>query len=135
MMLIAYLMVAVIPAALSLTCSCTLQRHSLQAHHSHCCCASQEDHLHDRNHLHMDEACSCLHDHSTEIDLYTFSEGDSERSPLRIAVVQLLPDQAAEGAFERLDGQTELLFADLPAPHWERIYLLRAPFRAPPVVA
>lgn len=135
MMLIAYLMVAVIPAALSLTCPCTLRQNSLQAHHSHCCCASQEDHLHDRNHLHMDEACSCLHDHSTEIDLYTFSESDSERSPLRIAVVQLLPDQAAERMCECLDGHIELLFADLLAPHWERIYLLRAPFRAPPVVA
>lgn len=135
MMLIAYLMVAVIPAALSLTCPCTLRQNSLQAHHSHCCCASQEDHLHDRNHLHMDGACSCLHDHSTEIDLYTFSESDSERSPLRIAVVQLLPDQAAERMCECLDGHIELLFADLPAPHWERIYLLRAPFRAPPVVA
>lgn len=131
MMLIAYLVVAGGGAVVSLSCSCPIYRHA-SVEQGHCCC---EDHLHDRGHLHMDEACSCLHDHSTEIALYTSSVEDQTRDFLRAVVLELPADLVQLVALSQPSLEVDLLHYAPPLPPLEELVCGTLPFRAPPVVA
>lgn len=85
LLLAVYTVLATVPAFASLTCRC--QSHHTQHTHSGCCCHKatpcQE---HD---LHYQRPCTCGHNHSTEVALYTYQPADGERTTHRIAVVEL----------------------------------------------
>lgn len=85
LLLAVYTVLATVPAFASLTCRC--YSHHTQHNHSCCCChkatSCQE---HD---LHYQRPCTCGHNHSTEVALYTYQPSDNERTTQRIAVVEL----------------------------------------------
>ncbi len=131
-LLTVYVVLCAAPALSSITCPCLNRLHQSSEKSCSCCHRVAPCAEHD---LHFKALCTCGHNHSTDVELYTIPSGDEERPTQRVVVIELP---------EALIGEDIPL--DQPLVSFERIRLRVAEgcregspqnqsLRAPPVLA
>lgn len=130
LLLAIYTVLGAVPTLLSLNCP----HHHTHSHHSEasCCCCHTPIEPCEEHDAHYEKACSCNHDHSTELRLYTLpSDGEQSRQQLRV-VADDLPDALAveENTFKIENFSYERLLLGVEwgsDPDYPHLFALRAP--------
>lgn len=131
-MLLVYLVVLVAGNASVLLCDCHLHRHvnhiEVDEHH-HCSCGMCHS---AGDYVSIDEQCGCSHDHSNNIELYTFSRDWSDttlRLMLQPAMVAATVSDVVADSFA-----TETDYGEYLLPPLSAVEKGCAALRAPPAL-
>ncbi len=131
-----YLWVVVTGNVALILCDCHSHHHTSHSHHStvaehHCSCG--ECHHDTFGGVSVEPKCNCLHDHSADVELYTFSRGDNGEDAERVV---LLPQFAVEclSEMEASDEGCDVEYGEYLLPPLSAVVKGCATLRAPPAL-
>lgn len=136
-MLLLYLMVMVVGNVSLIVCDCHLHysRHSDNISQHECCCGHcHASDFQDRFNSAVDSKCGCMHDHSTEVKLYTVARSSADDLSVRsviLAALLSMPVCGDDPIIDSCEKQDYSLYI-LPPPSSEKERC--CPLRAPPAM-
>lgn len=135
-LLLLYLWVAVAGNVALIFCDCHSHHHSVHHHlaitaEHHCSCGECHHDIFGCESI--EQKCGCNHDHSAEVELYTFSRGDNDEDAERYMLRPLLAvavESEAEAASECYDVE----YGEYLLPPLSAVAQGCAALRAPPAL-